>query len=926
MKLPLLQSTRTPGRANTTLLCVLITCSLLFITYSLNKLHHDELNTERMRTAATDISEQIGGIRALMASLVGLHQSAMGSQGTSLLLFTEQILEHTDYITSIGRYDHVSQAERKSFEANMSESGILDYRIMGIDKNGRKTSLPSAKWTYPISVLEPLLPTNARLLGTDLGSLDGLEQILDTIARKNDILLTSFPKSWPFGGHLVLFRPVYLGQQAPVTDATRWQQSAGGFWISIDVAKLLSSLTARLSDFGIKVKVEHGDVVTALYSQEPRYKEALYLRFLYPRQQLSEEWITNSGKLSIQFEKEAGFTATVLLIAATAIVTFILVLLQFMSYQSAKRKSDKQQILSREALYEAREMAERTLNAVQDAIITLDTDLCISHINPAAVLLFNAKPNDTLGRPFAEVIEFQLIEEADTLLDLRSALQNLSHNSNGEFDVIPIANSHSDLVLKLTLTTLHSQEGVITGHVLVMRNISHERRLTRKLAYQANHDALTGCYNRHHFEQALAGLIDEMAFIDNCHALFYMDLDQFKIINDTCGHRAGDRLLKELTKHLSSIIREQDILSRLGGDEFGLLLTDVTPEQTRAISDRLFKLFQGFIFHHEDKAFAVRASIGVVHMDSSCKDLKDVMAAADIACYAAKDAGRNSMYVYSADDHALAERSEELSWLPRLQNALQNDEFVLYMQPIASLSREGSEATDEQMQTIEHFEFLLRLRNPDGTEFTPWQFIRAAERYDLMRQIDRWVIRTALRTIAELDGGPGSHCSYSINLSGQSVADPTLAEYIREQFEHYKPNPAKVWFELTETAAISNFSVAVDLFNSLREYGSLVALDDFGSGLSSFAYLKNMPIDIIKIDGQFVQEIVTNKFDRHMVLAIHQLSRTMGVRTVAEYVESREILEELIAIGIDYAQGFHIGKPATVEETMARCFNSQRAA
>ncbi len=914
-----------PTRIHGVVLCALLSCSLLFITYSLNKHHHTDLNAERMRTAASDIREQIGGIRALMASLVGLHQSAPASPDASMLLYANQILEHADYISSIGRYEHVSQAERRSFEANMSESGILNYRIKGVAKDGTVSNLPVTEWSYPISALEPLLPTNARLLGIDLGSLDGLEQLLDTIARTNDILLTSFPESWPYGGQLVLFRPVYLGQQTPDTDATRWQQSAGGFWMSIDVGRLLSALAARMSDFDIRVQVEHGDSVTELYVQEPHYERPLYLRFLYPRQQLSEEWTTRSGKLSIRFERQIGFTGSLLFIAATAIVAFQLIVLQFLSYQSEKRQRDREQALSKEALYNARELAERTLNAMQDAILTLDIDLRISHINPAAILLLNAKPDETLGRPVSDIIQFQLIEEAGSQLDLQSALLNLSHNSNAEYDVIPIADVHSDILLKLTLTSLQSQEGVITGHVLVMRNISHERRLTQKLAYQANHDALTGCRNRHHFEQALAGVLDEMAFSGHEHALFYMDLDQFKIVNDTCGHRAGDRLLKELTERLSAMIREEDVLARLGGDEFGLLLTNVTPEQTRNISDRLFKLFQGFIFHHEDKAFAVRASIGVVHIDSRCNNLKDVMAAADIACYAAKDSGRNSLYVYSADDRALAQRSEELSWLPRLQNALQDDKFILYIQPIASLHREVSAGATQISPTIEHFEFLLRLRNPDGSEFTPWQFIRAAERYDLMRQIDRWVIRTALRTIAELDGGPGGHCSYSINLSGQSVADPTLADYIREQFDNYKPDPTRVWFELTETAAISNFSIAVDLFKSIRECGSLIALDDFGSGLSSFGYLKNMPIDIIKIDGQFVQGIADSKFDRHMVLAIHQLSETMGVKTVAEYVENEDILKELMDIGIDYAQGHLIGKPATVEDTLSRCFSAPDA-
>lgn len=457
-----------------------------------------------------------------------------------------------------------------------------------------------------------------------------------------------------------------------------------------------------------------------------------------------------------------------------------------------------------------------------------------------------------------------------------------------------------------------------------MRNVSQEYRLTAKLAHQANHDVLTGCSNRYHFEQMLAGLIDELAFDQRQHALCYIDLDQFKVINDTCGHRTGDRLLRELSEHMRTLLGDGDILARLGSDEFGLLMTNVSPDEAVELSNRVFQSFQTYTFRHEEKVFAIRASIGLVHIDNSCSSMKDVTAAADIACFTAKDSGRNSLYVYSPTDDTIAERSVELSWLPRLQHALQNDEFMLFIQPVSCVNKLGANAP--VTSSIQHFEFLLRLHNPDGPEFTPWQFIRAAERYDLMRQIDRWVIRNALRTVAELKGGPGGGCSYSINLSGQSAADPTLKTFIRDQYEYYKIVPSQIWFELTETAAISHFSVATELFKSIRDLGSLVALDDFGSGLSSFGYLKNMPIDIIKIDGQFVREIVNNKIDRQMVLSIKQLGEVMGIKTVAEFVENQEILEELIEIGIDYAQGYYLGKPAPVATSMAELFNYQRAA
>lgn len=368
------------------------------------------------------------------------------------------------------------------------------------------------------------------------------------------------------------------------------------------------------------------------------------------------------------------------------------------------------------------------------------------------------------------------------------------------------------------------------------------------------------------------------------------------------------------------LVRDDDVLSRLGGDEFGLLMINVNRDEATRMSNRIYDFFQNYIFKHEDFAFSVTASIGVVHIDKSCANMKDVLAAADIACYSAKDNGRNSLSVYSKTDVGMAERSVELSWLPRLQKALQEDQFRLYLQPVASLLKTPSE------QRITHFEFLLRLTDSDGKEMSPWQIIQAAERYDLMREIDKWVIRNALRTVSELQSGPGAQCSYSINLSGQSAADPSLKSFIATQMNAHQIDPSKIWFELTETAAISHFSVAVDLIKNIRSVGSKVALDDFGSGLSSFGYLKNLPVDIIKIDGQFVKEISHNPIDREMVRAIHQVGQSMNIVSVAEFVEDQATVEELLKIGVNYAQGYFIGKPQRIEDAIAKLTDKPKAA
>lgn len=914
----------TPQWFYAAVLVALVAPAVLVAIHSVNGLQQNELVAERMRTVAHEISEKVGGLRTLMASLVGLHQVSGELDDQALLLFSQQITEHSSYVTSIGRYEHVSNEDRADFENNLSQSGVFDFKIRNVNSLGKRTPLKVAEKYYPITILEPLRPENARLLGADLASLDGLQESLDNLARDNQSLLTTFPRSWPYGGQVVILRPVYLGHQVPETIEERQRQAAGGFWITVDIERFLGNIADRLKDFDINVDIVQGDSSRSLYSQSAQYDSGLFLRALYPRQVFIEQWSTENSMLIMQFETETGYSAVVLLCSLLFIFALTLVVFQITSQHIQKLQRERQAEDDRHALYEVREMAERTLNAVQDAIVTLDADLRISHINPAAVIQFNAKPSHTLGKPFSQIIQFQLAEDSDTRFDLEHALQNLSHNSKGEFSVVPIGHSHSDFILNLTLSSSRNPEGDITGHVMVMRNVSQEYRLTARLAYQASHDALTGCSNRYHFEQTLAGLIDELAFNQQQHALCYIDLDQFKVVNDTCGHRAGDRLLKELSEHMRTFLRDGDILSRLGGDEFGLLLINASPEQASEISNRLFQFFQTHTFRYEDKAFSIRASIGVVHIDNSCESLKDVMSAADIACFTAKDSGRNSMHVYSPTDETMAEKTAELSWLPRLQNALQNDEFILHVQPVACVKTHSTQSSPGS--SIRHFEFLLRLENPEGSEFTPWQFIRAAERYDLMRQIDRWVIRNALRTVAELKGGPGGDCSYSINLSGQSAADPTLKSFIRDQYDYYDIDPKQIWFELTETAAISHFSVATELFQSIRAMGSLIALDDFGSGLSSFGYLKNMPIDIIKIDGQFVQEIANNRIDRQMVLSIVQLGEVMGIKTVAEFVENQAIMDELIRIGVDYAQGYHVGEPAPVATSMAKLHKHQRAA
>ncbi len=519
------------------------------------------------------------------------------------------------------------------------------------------------------------------------------------------------------------------------------------------------------------------------------------------------------------------------------------------------------------------------------------------------------------------IAEHPASAESDTLLDsfvaprttqqfFKIGNSHLKLSLSAQFGILPFY-----LIATAAVLTLLSLLLVLTlAYSLHRERAQREREASRDtmhkaLEHQANHDALTGCTNRFHFEQRLEDLVQSKRASDARHALLYMDLDQFKVVNDTAGHSAGDRLLVELTQNLQKACRKEDTLSRIGGDEFGLIMSDVSAEEALSVTHKIYELFQSLVFTDSGKAFPVRASLGLVHFDEVSDSVADVLAAADMACYAAKELGRNELFVYSADDETIAKRSNELNWLPHLKKALDQDLFRLHAQPLA----------DVKTGRISHFEFLLRLTDDEGRETSPWRIIQAAERYGLMKDIDRWIISRAMSMIAPLDGA-SADMKFAINLSGQSAADAGLIDFIKQEFLTHKVDPARLCFEITETAAITHFSTAVELANSIRELGSRMALDDFGSGLSSFGYLKNLPVDMLKIDGQFIKEIASNDVDRAMVKAINDVAVSMQLTTVAEFVEDEDILSVLQEIGIDLAQGYFIGKPLPLDAALEHVY------
>ena len=558
------------------------------------------------------------------------------------------------------------------------------------------------------------------------------------------------------------------------------------------------------------------------------------------------------------------------------------------------------------AVFEEKEKAQVTLQSIGDAVITTDAEGRIEYLNPVAEDLTGWETREVRGKALREV--FNILNEAT-----REPVENPVSRSLREGRVIAVADQTvlvnrrgQEIAIQDSAAPIRDRSGKIIGAVMVFHDVSKERRLRRALAYQASHDALTGLINRREFENRLnEALLTARADETTTHVLLYLDLDQFKLVNDTCGHQAGDRLLKQITGILQTRIRTSDTIARLGGDEFGILLQDCTAERAAKIADSLRQAIREYRFEWQDGAMNVGVSIGIVEINSrAARASRSVMSAADVACYAAKDSGRNRVHMYQHG--AAPERHREMQWVSRLTRACEENRLELYYQPIVPIGANRDPRG--------HYELLLRMRGENGELVLPAEFIPAAERYNVMPMIDRWVVSQALGTLAHYrtDGDARHGYTLSINLSGTSLNDDRFLEFLINELQTYDLSPGAVCFEITETAAISNLPNVVHFMREFRARGCQFSLDDFGSGLSSFMYLKNLPVDYLKIDGQFIQNVTTDHVDRSMVEAITQIGHAMGIKTIAERVESAEVLACLADIGVEYAQGFYIAMPESV--------------
>jgi len=513
------------------------------------------------------------------------------------------------------------------------------------------------------------------------------------------------------------------------------------------------------------------------------------------------------------------------------------------------------------------------------------------------------------GKRLEEI--FNVVRESvcDTRLDTVGRILSGTEFTSGSIDFVIAGQGSTQYCIELIATPIRDDHGEVVGSVLVFRDVTEIRALARELTYHASHDTLTGLYNRREFERHLQEALIDARATGVEYALCYLDLDMFKVVNDTCGHLAGDELLKQISLMLRQRLRKEDILARVGGDEFAILLRRCTLERAEEISEQIRHAMKDFRFVWEDKTVAVGVSIGVMRVAADSGDLKDVFRIADVACRVAKEEGRNRIHLFRPNDLTVTRREREIDWVQRIGRAVSENQFVLYGQWIRPLGSARNKPS--------HCEVLLHLKDDEGQVVRPTAFLPAAERYHLMPVIDRWVVRTTLATLRNLPASALRRLGcFNINLSGQSLCDPEFLAFVLQELKSSGVATNQICFEVTETEAVTNLSSAVQLITSIKEAGCRFALDDFGSGMSSFSYLKNMPVDYLKIDGSFVCNIAEDQTDLAMVSSINQVAHIMGIETIAEYVESDAIRVALEGLGVDYGQGFALARPAPLEELL----------
>jgi diguanylate cyclase (GGDEF)-like protein/PAS domain S-box-containing protein len=848
-----------------------------------------QFDSEASRIQAI-ILESLGSSRGLIIAMGTLYRANENIDASSFSLIASDIQATNPAIRHVAFAPRLPSNNLEAFETMLREEGFPTFSVK--TQAGTRNQVDSY---LPLVFIEPFGPVTARFMGEDLLGRPELTEAIQSSIVTNEPQLVYLEHFLDSTLQLGFLHPVYSGTTTPRSALERETHLRGLLVFTLDPKQWKTG-----ADIDVK------NLIHLNFSKDDNNEQILVLND--PQLDLRDSLLSLEKTLllphfplSLYIRKPVGYTEIInspipYITLLGAIIGFIISRLII-----TRRRVVHQEQAAKAELFRIRRHAETTLQSIGDAVITVDSYLIIRSANTMAEQLLGRSGTDLIGMPADQVIK--LTDESSgrnlALFDLRE------HDLSRNHIILNRADS-AHIPIEIDIRHLHGGHEEDMGQVIVLRDVSTERELSQELHYQATHDPLTDLMNRYAFDQELQASLKSAHRRDSHHVLCYLDLDQFKLINDTCGHMAGDIVLKQISSIIHSQLRAQDIIARLGGDEFGIILSDCPLKKAQEIAERIRLAVRDFRFPWEEKVFDLRVSIGLVPITENAQNMTELLSAADIACYSAKERGRDQVYAYLHDDESITERHGEMQWLPILQEALREDHFSMALQPIVPIENDS---------LPEIYEFLIRLNRPDDQSNLPGSFLPAAERYDLMREIDTWVINHCFGLIASYSLPDKAH--FSINLSGQSLTDPQLPTRILQAQEQFKIDPDRIYFEITETSAITNLAATIELINRLRTQGYHFALDDFGSGFSSYSYLSRLPIDLLKIDGQFIRDIRSNKINYTLVKGIREIAEVLDVASIAEFVENSDIVGVITSMGIEYMQGFHCGKPRPAEHILS---------
>ncbi|RMG35934.1 MAG: EAL domain-containing protein [Gammaproteobacteria bacterium] len=842
---------------------------------------------------ATEVLEQADRNALAMLNALAATQQGMSDFDPSRLAALAASIRQASPETHLIAYASWVPGDRAAqFVGEMEEAGYPTFHIRG---NGPHALVDGQQGYLPIRFLEPSDPRILALLGADvMRQGDDLPLLTRLVSAGRPMVLDDWSPGARFAGDIFYGAPTYRGFLVPGSRGQRLRQFDGVFLLGLSSARLMANLQA---DFPLAhFTVVEGEEAGRTPSSELRWLpgEGYLVELLGGRPVFSGSRTLRVSR-SLDASDLLGPWVWLPPLGLGLAMMFLVAALQ-------NRAQARQESLRKgRELEQERRRADGAMRSISDAVIMLDEGYRVRYLNRVAEEMLEGAADELLGKPANRVLE--LIDAFDdrALPDVHAWLERMCEGDAGP-DLLLNNRSRGRIPVSIRVSRLEGHEH--GGLVLAIRDTSREHELTSRLAYQASHDHLTGLLNRAAFEQRVRAVLSRQVSDDAVHALVFIDLDRFKLINDTYGHEAGDQLLKMVTEVLENALRDDDCIGRMGGDEFAILMRAPDMTIVGELADRLRKRLESMRFLWSGQVIDVHASLGVVPVDPELGGFEEIMKNADMACHAAKEAGRNTVHVFQPDDRAVGERRRQVQWLPRLQQALENDQFLLYRQAIWPVRKTEGEAPA-------FYEFLVRLRDADGSDIAPGLFLPAAERFDMMRCIDRRVIALAMEAMGDPECmPPDSRCT--INLSGQTLTDEGLVDYIEEEARRCKVPPERVCFEITETAAITNLEVARKLAGRLRAMGYRLMLDDFGAGMSSLGYLHNLQVDYIKIDGQFVRNAVTDPLSAVSVRMICEIAQVLGVETVAEMIEDSATVMSMRKQGVDYLQGYGLSRPEPV--------------